>query len=140
MTFPKWKYPTDGGPGKVVETPEEEQALGPGWVDEPPAHSGDRQLTLIAYLVAKPDKIAETADFLLSLVDATRPEDGCIEYHLHQGNQDPALFILYESWKTRHHWDVHMRRPLVQAIAARAAELLDKTPRIELMTMISKRP
>jgi quinol monooxygenase YgiN len=140
MTFPKWKYPTNGGPGKVVDTAEEERALGAGWVDEPPVATDDRELTLIAHLVARPDKIAETAEFLLSLVDATRPEDGCIEYHLHQGNEDPTVFIFYESWKTRHHWDVHMGRPLVQAIASRAADLLAQTPRIELMTMISKRP
>jgi quinol monooxygenase YgiN len=137
--FPKWKYPGDGGAGKVVNTAEEEQALGPGWVDEPvqPATSGE--ITLIAVLVAQPDKIDETRDFLFSLVGQTRPEAGCVEYNLHQGTDNPAEFTFYETWTSRGAWDLHMTKPYVQEIAHRAKELLAVTPQIRLMRMIGDR-
>jgi hypothetical protein len=34
--YPKKKYPQSSGGSIVVETPEQEKALGPGWVDHPP--------------------------------------------------------------------------------------------------------
>ena len=137
--FPKWKYPADGSAGRVVHDATEEAALGSGWGDEPVAARDDGQLTLIAHLVARPDKIEEAKEFLLTLVDKTRREEGCIEYHLHQTENNPAEFTFYESWTTRMEWDLHMTRPYVQDIARRADELLAVTPRIQLMKMISKR-
>jgi hypothetical protein len=75
MTFPKWKYPADGTTGKIVSSAEEETALGAGWSDTPIAPSkNDRVLTVIAHLVARPDKIEETKKFLLDLVERTRRE------------------------------------------------------------------
>jgi quinol monooxygenase YgiN len=138
--FPKWKYPADGSAGKVVQNPAEEAALGPGWVDEPPPPVKPQgQLTLIALLVAQPDKIDATKKFLLELVDKTRRESGCVEYHLHQTENNPAEFTFYESWTKRADWDLHMTRPYVQAIAHRSKELLAVTPQIKLLTMISNR-
>lgn len=34
--YPKVKYPEHSGGSIMVETPEQEKALGPGWVDHPP--------------------------------------------------------------------------------------------------------
>lgn len=34
--YPKVKYPEHSGGSIVVETPEQEKALGPGWVDHKP--------------------------------------------------------------------------------------------------------
>ena len=138
-SFPKWKYPADGAAGRIVNNPEEEQALGPNWVDEPvqPATAGE--ITLIAVLVSVPEKIEETGEFLLSLVEKTRLEPECIEYNLHQSDENPAEFTFYESWTSRAGWDLHMTRPYVQEIAHRAKELLAVRPQIRLMRMISKR-
>ena len=58
--FPKWKYPADGSAGKIVSSAQEEAALGEGWSDTPFAPSkNDQVLTVIAHLVARPDKIEE---------------------------------------------------------------------------------
>lgn len=137
--FPKWKYPTDGSAGRIVNNVEEERALGPDWVDEPVRPVTDGEITLIAVLVSVPDRIEETGNFLLSLVEKTRLEPECIEYHLHQSDENPAEFTFYESWTSRAGWDRHMTRPYVQAIAHRAEELLAVRPQIRLMKMISKR-
>jgi quinol monooxygenase YgiN len=42
------------------------------------------------------------------LIDITRAEEGCINYDLHQDNENPAHFLFYENWKSRELWQAHM--------------------------------
>jgi quinol monooxygenase YgiN len=98
-----------------------------------------KQLTVIAHLVAKPGKIEDTRAFLLSLVGKTRGESGCVDYDLHQDDDNPAEFTFYENWKDRAEWDKHMEMPHLKEFAARKDELFAVEPQIRLMTMISKR-
>jgi quinol monooxygenase YgiN len=98
-----------------------------------------QQLTVIAHLVAKPDKVDETRKFLLDLVTPTRTEPGLIEYHLHQDDDNPAEFTFYENWINRAEWDAHMELPHLKEFARRADELFAVKPHIRLMTMISER-
>ncbi|PDQ20202.1 antibiotic biosynthesis monooxygenase [Mesorhizobium sanjuanii] len=97
-----------------------------------------KQLTVVAHLVARPHMIDETKKFLLSLIDATRSEPGCIDYDLHQDDDRPAEFTFYENWKDRAEWDKHMETPNLHEFARRAGELFAVPPQIRLMTMISK--
>lgn len=98
-----------------------------------------QQFTIIAHLVAQPDKIEETKQFLLGLVGPTREESGCIEYWLHQDDDNPAEFTFYENWKTRADWDEHMERPHLVEFAERAEGLFAVPPHIRKMTMVSSR-
>jgi quinol monooxygenase YgiN len=97
------------------------------------------QFTIVAHLVAKPDKIEATKQFLLGLVDPTRKESGCVEYHLHQDDDNPAEFTFYENWKSRADWDEHMKLPHLQEFAVRAKDLFAVPPHIRRMTMITAR-
>ncbi|MGR5300257.1 putative quinol monooxygenase [Vibrio alfacsensis] len=45
---------------------------------------------------------------LLKLIDVTRAEEGCINYDLHQDNENPAHFTFYENWESRELWQQHM--------------------------------
>jgi quinol monooxygenase YgiN len=45
---------------------------------------------------------------LLKLIDITLAETGCINYDLHQDNENPAHFVFYENWETRELWQSHM--------------------------------
>ena len=56
-------------------------------------------ITVVAKVVAKKDSIESVKNALLKLIAPTRNEDGCIEYNLHQDNEDPALFIFFEIWE-----------------------------------------
>lgn len=98
-----------------------------------------KQLTVIAHLVAKPDKIEDTKAFLLSLISKTRAESGCVDYDLHQDDDKPAEFTFYENWTNRAEWDKHMEMPYLKVFAARKNELFAVEPQIRLMTMISRR-
>ena len=94
------------------------------------------QLTVIAHLRALQGQTEETKAFLLGLIEPTRTEPGCVEYWLHQDNDDPAEFTFYENWTDRAEWDKHMEQPHLKAFA----DVKDKVfelQKLRLMTMIS---
>ena len=69
-------------------------------------------VTVVAQVVAKREFLETVKAELLKLVSPTRKEEGCLEYTLHQDNQDPAVFIFYENWSSeaclvRHMESVH---------------------------------
>ncbi len=52
-------------------------------------------LTVVATIEATPDSIDLVKAELQKLIPITRAEDGCIQYDLHQDNENPCL--LYTS-------------------------------------------
>lgn len=93
------------------------------------------QLTVVAHLRALHGQIAETKAFLLGLIEATRTEPGCVEYWLHQDNDDPAEFTFYENWTSRVEWDRHMELPHLQKFA-QVKDKVFELQKLRLMTMI----
>lgn len=66
------------------------------------------ELTVVAKVVAKKGFVESVRSELLKLVVPTRKEDGCIEYRLHQDNDNPAVFIFYENWESAACLEKHM--------------------------------
>lgn len=64
-------------------------------------------LTIVANIKANADKIDLVKAELLKLIDVTRAEEGCINYDLHQDNENPRHFMLYEKWESRELWQTH---------------------------------
>ena len=67
------------------------------------------RLTIVANIHANPGQIGLVKAELEKLIPVTRAEEGCINYDLHQGNDDPAHFTFYENWESREMWQAHMR-------------------------------
>ncbi|WP_298421059.1 putative quinol monooxygenase [uncultured Kordia sp.] len=67
------------------------------------------QLTILAKIVAKNGKSAFIKEELLKLIAVTRAEKGCINYDLHQDNENENLFVFYENWENRELWQQHMQ-------------------------------
>ncbi|NLS02946.1 antibiotic biosynthesis monooxygenase [Rhizobium sp. P32RR-XVIII] len=97
------------------------------------------QVTVMAHLVARPEKVDETRAFLMSLIERTRAENGCVDYDLHQSDDNPAEFSFYENWISREALDRHMETPYLKELVERKDEFLALEPDVRLMTMISKR-
>lgn len=76
------------------------------------------KLTIIARIKAEPDRIALVKTELGKLIPITRAEAGCLQYDLHQDNEDPALFLFYENWESRESWQAHMGNTHLQAYKA----------------------
>lgn len=69
----------------------------------------NQKLTIVAKILAKPEKRELVKNELLKLIDITRAEKGCINYDLHQDNEDENLFLFYENWESKELWKKHMK-------------------------------
>jgi quinol monooxygenase YgiN len=65
------------------------------------------KLIIIAKVVAKKEAVHSVQSELLKLIAPTRKEEGCLDYALHQDNDDPALFIFHERWESPAHFEKH---------------------------------
>lgn len=66
------------------------------------------KLTIVANIKAKTDKVDLVKCELQKLVAPTRAEEGCVQYDLHQDNENPAHFLFFENWASRELWQAHM--------------------------------
>ena len=76
------------------------------------------KLTIVANIKAKSDKIDFVKAELEKLIPITRAEEGCINYDLHQDNENPAHFLFYENWESRELWQAHMDNEHLQEYMA----------------------
>ncbi len=76
------------------------------------------KLTIVASIKANEDKVELVKAELLKLIEITRAEEGCINYDLHQDNDNPAHFVFYENWESRELWQTHMGAPHLAAYMA----------------------
>lgn len=65
-------------------------------------------LTIVANIKAKDDQAELVKSELEKLIDITRDGDACINYDLHQDNENPVQFLFYEKWESRDLWQMHM--------------------------------
>ena len=61
----------------------------------------DQKLTIVARILAKAEKRDLVKAELLKLIEVTRAEEGCINYDLHQDNENPNLFLFHKNWVNR---------------------------------------
>ncbi|MCZ4279687.1 putative quinol monooxygenase [Kiloniella laminariae] len=75
-------------------------------------------LTIIANIQVKRDKLDLVKAELQKLIPITRAEKGCLQYDLHQDNDDPCHFVFVENWTSRALWQDHMQAPHLAAFIA----------------------
>lgn len=68
-----------------------------------------KQLTIVARIEAQPGKADLVKAALQGLVAPTLGEAGCVQYDLHQENENAAVFLFYENWESRELWQAHMK-------------------------------
>jgi quinol monooxygenase YgiN len=95
-----------------------------------------KSLTVVALAKAKPGKDGEVRAELLSLVEPSRKDAGCLNYDLHQGIENPALFMFHENWTSKAHLDQHLAKPDLQAVLARVSQMLAEPAQITLWEKI----
>ncbi len=95
-----------------------------------------KPLTVIARVKAKSGKEAEVHRELMSLIDPSRKDPGCINYDLHRSHNDAACFMFHENWESREHLDRHLAKPDLQAVLARVGQLVAEPPEISLWDKI----
>ena len=83
------------------------------------------QLTLNVKFRAKSGKEAELKNILVSLLDPSRAESGCLNYDLHEDPNDDANFMFYENWINQAALDAHKATPHVMKFFNQADDLLE---------------
>jgi len=96
------------------------------------------ECTLIAYLHAKPEKRDQLLTILHSFINSSRGEPGCLDYHLYVSDDDPNLFIFYESWRTRRELKEHQKNAIDSGFWSRRLDFLQKDVEIKFLTMLSE--
>jgi quinol monooxygenase YgiN len=89
-------------------------------------------LTVVALIKAKPGKEDQVRQELLSLVGPSRKDAGCLNYDLHQGKDNSALFLFHENWTSKSHLDAHLQKPDLQAVLGRVVQMAAEPPQITL--------
>ena len=95
-----------------------------------------KSLTVVAQIKARPGKEAQVRQELLSLVAPSRKDAGCLNYDLHQGLDNPTLFLFHENWSSKAHLEQHLQKPDLQAVLARVGQLVAEPPQITLWEKI----
>ena len=66
-----------------------------------------KALTIIARIEAKKESLELVKSEIVKLIEPTLKEEGCMQYDLHQDNEEPAVFIFFENWETKALWEQH---------------------------------
>jgi quinol monooxygenase YgiN len=93
-------------------------------------------LTVVAEMLAKPGMEDELKRRLLSLIEPTRKEEGCVQYDLHQSTNEPGRFVFYENWRSREALERHLQSPHLLAFGSVEKELLAEPMRVSTYTRI----
>jgi quinol monooxygenase YgiN len=98
----------------------------------------NKKITILALVKAKEGMEETLKQELLSLVNPTRSEPGCINYNLHQATGDKTQFMFYENWKSMEDLDKHRGMPHMKAIRPKIGDLLAKPMEVTLFEMVSE--
>ena len=94
-------------------------------------------LTLLVLIPAEPGQGDALGEALKGLVAPTRAEAGNISYDAHRSNDNPDLFMMYETWESQAALDSHFQQPHMQAAMARLPELVEGELKLQGFTKIS---
>lgn len=94
------------------------------------------ELTLIARLTAKPDAAESLGEGLRGLIAPTLREEGALEYRLHRDADDPNVWILFESWRSRGDLEAHFEQPYTKAVMSRLPDLLARDMELSFATPV----
>jgi quinol monooxygenase YgiN len=73
-------------------------------------------VTVVATISVQPDSHDVVVAALLEAVAATRLEDGCEHYALHQDTQRPDRLVMLERWRDEAALDAHARGPAFEKL------------------------
>ena len=74
---------------------------------------------------AKPGKEQELRNLFVNMVTGSRSDLGCISYEVHEVEEDPSTFVLYEQWMSADFLASHLETPPLRELKAQAAELIE---------------
>jgi len=97
----------------------------------------NQRITVVASFKAMEGADRKLKELLLTLIEPSRSDEGCIEYELHQAINDRSRFIFYEIWESRELLDKHSAASHVQNARSKAKDLIAEPVEVTLLAKIS---
>lgn len=91
---------------------------------------------VIAILVAKPDKIAQLKHELITVRDLSKQESACHDYRVHQDLNNPAVFVLYETWESKETHAQQFTKPYILELGGKLGDLLAEPYQVRFVSEI----
>ena len=95
-----------------------------------------KPLTVVATIKVKPEHVEQVKLEVFKLTAASKAEQGCIQYDLHQDNANSNVFIIYEIWENKERLQEHAESPHFQNYVKVTDGMVDEFV-INEMTIIS---
>lgn len=64
-------------------------------------------VNVVVNLQVKEDGIDKVLELFKQLAEATRKEEGCVQYEMLQDLTNPAALVILEQWKSQENLDAH---------------------------------
>jgi quinol monooxygenase YgiN len=80
---------------------------------------------LTAIIKSKPGYADALKAHLLELVSHSKTEIACLQYDLHQVEEDPNIYIFHEEWSDAAGLELHNSQPHLQKFVTNSADLRD---------------
>ena len=89
-------------------------------------------MIVVARLKAKSGAESKMADALQAMVSKVEKEEGTLVYTLHQAQNDPTQFLIYEKYTDGEALKAHSSTPYFKELSGTLKPLLDGAPVIEM--------
>ncbi|MFZ0336199.1 MAG: putative quinol monooxygenase [Candidatus Acidiferrales bacterium] len=97
-----------------------------------------RSLTVVAFIFAKAGEEQRLKRALLDLVAQTRKEKGCINYDLHQSQDNACEFVMYENWESAADLDAHANSAHLLEFGKSMGQFLERPTQVTKWDMVSE--
>lgn len=82
-------------------------------------------INLTAIIRSKPGNATAMKAFLLELVSESTKEPACLQYDLHQSDDDENMFIFHEIWQGEEGLNIHNGQPHIKQFGENVADIID---------------
>lgn len=89
---------------------------------------------VIATMTVKPDMRAELIAAAREAIAATRKEDGCAAYDLHESVSDPSKLVFVEEWDSIDRLPIHSKSEHMRAFGRIAVKCFSAPVKVEIIT------
>lgn len=101
---------------------------------------GPEMILVIARFLARPDRREELVALLSEVQEASRRDDGCLNYGYYTEVVDPVRLVAVEEWRDRDALDAHLRKPHVARLVEGLPGLGQEPPEITVHEIAGSGP
>jgi quinol monooxygenase YgiN len=97
-------------------------------------------IIVIARFRPRPERREELVALLQEVQEASRADDGCLNYGYYSEVTDSLSFIAVEEWHDQEALDAHLRQPHVARLVSGLPELGEGRPEVQVHDVASSAP